>query len=126
MIAVLTNEGTREGLLDLFAAHRGRMRMSAGTYLESSIVADSRKSVDVRSLDDLIETFQIEIVPFTPQQAQVARAAYQRFGKGSGHPAGLNMGDCFSYALAATLAEPLLCVGQDFPATDLAVVSLSG
>lgn len=100
--------------------------MSAGTYLESSIVADSRKSVDVRSLDDLIETFQIEIVPFTPQQAQVARAAYHRFGKGSGHPAILNMGDCFSYALAATLAEPLLCVGHDFPATDLAVVSLSG
>ena len=62
---------------------------------------------------------QIEIVPFSVRQAQLAREAYQRFGRGSGHPARLNMGDCFSYALARDLGEPLLFKGADFALTDI-------
>jgi ribonuclease VapC len=58
-------------------------------------------------------------VPFDPAQAQIARDAYRDFGKGSGHPAQLNLGDCFSYALAAHLGEPLLFVGNDFSKTDI-------
>lgn len=59
------------------------------------------------------------IVPFTPHQAELAREAYQRFGKGSGHPAGLNLGDCFADALARDLGEPHLYRGRDFAQTDI-------
>ena len=64
----------------------------------------------------------IEVVPFTVHQAQIAREAYQRFGRGSGHPARLNMGDCFSYALARDLGEPLLFKGRDFALTDIELI----
>jgi len=70
-------------------------------------------------IDDLIERFEIEIEPLTAQQARIARRAYRDYGKGSGHPANLNFGDCFSYALAREKREPILYKGDDFVYTDL-------
>ena len=74
-------------------------------------------------LETSIRTSGIEIVPFTPAQARLARIAYQQFGRGSGHPARLNMGDCFAYALARDLGEPLLFKGRDFALTDIELVT---
>jgi ribonuclease VapC len=70
-------------------------------------------------LDDLIERSGIVIEPVTAEQAKIARLAYRDFGKGSGHPAALNFGDCFSYALARDKREPLLWKGDDFGHTDI-------
>ena len=70
-------------------------------------------------LDDLIAALEITIEPTTVQQGEIARRAYQRFGRGSGSPARLNFGDCFAYALSVTTGEPLLFVGEDFVHTDV-------
>ena len=95
-------------------------RMSAATYVELGAVIDrAHDAVASRRLDELIETAHIVIEPVTPEQARVARSAYRDFGKGSGHRAGLNFGDCFSYALAKAFAEPLLFKGTDFSLTDV-------
>jgi ribonuclease VapC len=95
--------------------------MSAATYLEASLVIDaSGDPVLSRNLDRLVEIAQIQIEPFTLDQARLARQAYRDFGKGSGHPAQLNFGDCFAYALARTHDAPLLFKGFDFGHTDIA------
>jgi ribonuclease VapC len=95
-------------------------RLSAASYVETAAVIDGRKDPILASaLDRLITMARIEIVPFTVRQATLARDAYQRFGRGSGHPAWLNLGDCFSYALARDLGEPLLFKGADFALTDI-------
>ncbi len=95
-------------------------RMSAANYLEAGIVIDgSRNPVLARKLDAVIEEALIHIEPITERQARIAREAYRDFGKGSGHPAGLNFGDCFAYALARDLGEPLLFKGGDFAKTDV-------
>jgi len=73
-----------------------------------------------RELDLLVGRLRVEIVPVTLAQAELARSAFRRFGKGR-HPAGLNFGDCFSYALARALGQPLLFVGKDFSQTDVQV-----
>lgn len=97
-----------------------RRRVSAGTYIEAAIVVDSnRDPVLSRRLDDLISDAEITIEPVTPSQALLARAAYRDFGKGSGHQAQLNYGDCFAYALAKELQEPLLFKGANFVHTDV-------
>jgi ribonuclease VapC len=72
-----------------------------------------------RRYDELIEEAQITIEPVTMEQARIARQAYRDYGKGSGHPAQLNFGDCFSYALARDKREPILFKGDDFGHTDL-------
>ncbi len=95
-------------------------RISAASYVEISVVIDrSRDPVSSRRVDDLIERGQITIEPVTESQARIARAAYRDFGKGSGHPAALSFGDCFAYALAKELREPLLFKGNDFGQTDI-------
>jgi ribonuclease VapC len=73
------------------------------------------------SLNEAVTETGIVIEPATREQAETARAAYRDFGKGSGHPAGLNFGDCFAYALARALREPLWFKGDDFSQTDVAV-----
>ena len=101
------------------AAHR---RLSAVSYVEAGAVIDGSKDpVASRRLDELIEEAQIAIEPVTEAQARIARQAYRDFGKPSGHAAKLNFGDCFSYALAKSKAEPLLFKGQDFAKTDVKV-----
>jgi ribonuclease VapC len=71
------------------------------------------------AFDEMLRLFSIKIEPLTEQQAYLALDAYDRFGKGTGHPAGLNYGDCFSYALAKQTGEALLFKGNDFTRTDL-------
>ena len=94
--------------------------LSAASYVETSIVIDSRRDpVASRQVDNLISRSGIQIEPFSAEQAVVARQAYRDFGRGSGHPAKLNFGDCLSYALAKVLDEPLLYKGDDFGHTDV-------
>lgn len=99
------------------------VRISAATYVELGVVIDgSRDPVLSGALDRVLEESRVVIEAFTVSQAQAARIAYQKFGKGSGHPARLNMGDCFAYALARDLGEPLLFKGNDFTLTDIEIV----
>jgi ribonuclease VapC len=96
------------------------VRLSAGSYLELGMVVDKRRSPALsRRVDEILEESAVVIEPVTPEQARVAREAYRDFGKGSGHPARLNFGDCFAYALAKAKAEPLLFKGDDFRHTDV-------
>ena len=96
-------------------------RISAATLLETAIVVDgSRDPILSRRLDDLLIEAGIDIEPFTEAQAYIARQAYRDYGRGSGHPAQLNFGDCFAYALARARGEPLLFKGGDFRHTDIA------
>ncbi len=96
------------------------MRMSSASYLETAIVLDQHRNAALSArLDVLIEEVDIAIEPVTAEQARIARQAYRDYGKGSGHPANLNFGDCFSYALARVMREPILFKGDDFVHTDL-------
>jgi ribonuclease VapC len=98
-------------------------RISAATYLEVGIVLDRSPGAVVRQgLDELLVRLGIEIEPVTEAQARIARQAYRDFGRGSGHPARLNFGDCFAYALARDKREPLLFKGDDFGQTDMPLV----
>lgn len=97
--------------------------ISAASVVEAALVIESRYGPDGgRELDLLIAKAGLSVEPVTAQQAEIAREAWRRFGKGR-HAASLNFGDCFSYALAKVTGEPLLFKGTDFPKTDLAVVA---
>ncbi len=99
-------------------------RMSVANYLEAIMVVESRMGVDGgRQLDDLVETAGIELEPVTVEQARAARRAWRGFGKGN-HPAGMNFGDCFAYALSEITGEPLLYKGDDFALTDVETTQL--
>jgi ribonuclease VapC len=99
--------------------------MSAANLVEISIVLRGLKEIAPdraeRWLDDFIEAAGIRIEPVTPDQANAARSAHLQFGKGTGHSAGLNYGDCFAYALAKVMEAPLLCKGNDFRSTDIGI-----
>src|SRR5271165_6725545 len=96
------------------------LRISAGTLFEAFIVVDGYRSPIVSArLDEIVEHPRILIEPVTVEQAKIARQAYRDYGKGNGHPANLNFGDCFSYALARDKREPLLYKGDGFGQTDL-------
>lgn len=119
LIALIEGEPEAEMFLELIA-HSTQVRISAATYVEASVVIDSRDNpVLSRSLDTLLDDLAVTIEPVTAEQARVARQAYRDFGKGRQHPAQLNFGDCFSYALASTAGEALLFKGQDFSRTDV-------
>jgi len=95
-------------------------RVSAANFVEAAVIIDpSRDPVASRRFDDLIKEAQIIIEPVTEPQARIAREAYRDFGKGSSHPAKLNFGDCFAYALAKFTGEPLLFKGDAFAHTDI-------
>lgn len=94
-------------------------RMSVANILEASIVAESRGGTAGHELDSLLAKAEIELIPVTVAHVEAARRAWRRFGKGN-HPAALNFGDCFAYALADTTGEPLLFKGSDFALTDIA------
>ena len=96
------------------------LRVSAGTYIELGVVFDgSRNAALTRRLDEFLAEAKVIVESVTAEQARIAREAYRDFGKGSGHPARLNLGDCFAYALAKDKAEPLLFKGDDFRHTDV-------
>jgi ribonuclease VapC len=94
--------------------------MSAANFLEVAIVIDRRNDPVIRArFDEVFVQLGLGIVPVTVEQAQLARQAHRDFGRGSGHRAALNFGDCFAYALAKSSGEPLLFQGDDFTHTDL-------
>jgi ribonuclease VapC len=96
-------------------------RISAANFVETAAVIDaSRDPVASRRFDELVEAAELRVEAVTFEQARIARDAYRDFGKGSGHKAGLNFGDCFAYALAKTSGEALLFKGDDFGHTDIA------
>lgn len=96
------------------------VRIPSPAYLETAMVCDSLPTVGVPGdLDLLLDMLQITIAPFTGEHARLARGAFARYGRGSGHPARLNFGDCMSYAVAVLEDEPLLFKGEDFTHTDV-------
>jgi ribonuclease VapC len=120
LIAILRNEPEAMTCARAIEA-ASRRRISAANFVESAIVIDgSRDPVASRRFDDLVKEAQLVVEPVTEAQARIAREAFRDFGRGSGHPARLNFGDCFSYALARATGEPLLFKGDDFAHTDIA------
>jgi ribonuclease VapC len=119
LIAILRDEPEARTFAKAIAGTNIR-RVSAVNYVEAAAVIDaSRNPVASRRFDDLLREAQLIIETVTEAQARIAREAYRDFGKGSGHPAGLNFGDCFAYALAKATGEPILFKGDDFSRTDL-------
>ncbi len=119
VLAILLQESDADRYAEAIGAEPRRI-MSAFSLLEASVVIEARKGpAGGRELDLLVHRSKIEIVSVTAEQAEVARDAWRRFGKGH-HPAGLNVGDCCSYALSQTSGEGLLFKGEDFSKTDVA------
>ncbi len=119
IIAILRDEPEAERFANAIASAKNR-RVSAVNYVEAAAVIDgSRNPIASRRFDEFCREAAFTIESVTPEQAHIAREAYKDFGKGSGHPAQLNFGDCFAYALAKVLSEPILFKGRDFKNTDL-------
>jgi ribonuclease VapC len=120
LIAILRAEDDANEMA--LAIERAQVRrISAASYLETAVVIDaSRDPIASRRFDELVDTAELRVEPVTREQAGIARDAYRDFGKGSGHKAGLNFGDCFAYALAKSTGEALLFKGNDFSHTDIA------
>lgn len=120
LVAILRQESGAESLLSRLAA-AGSRRISAASLLETAIVLESKSGErGGEQLDLFLARAQIEVAPVTIEQVRIARTAWRRYGKGKGHSAQLNFGDCFSYALARSLGEELLYKGADFSHTDVA------
>ena len=118
LLAILQDEPERRAFNEAIEAADGRA-MSMANFVEASIVIECRYGAEgVRDLDLFLERAAIELVDVTLAQGHTARRAFARYGKGR-HTAGLNFGDCFSYALAAERGEPLLFKGADFSKTDV-------
>lgn len=117
ILAVLFDEPGRAGLEPRLL--EGPCVMSAATRVELGIVVEARKGpAGTQLLEELLTRLDVEVLPVDDPQVHEALVGWRRFGKGR-HPAGLNYGDTFSYALARTLGQPLLFVGDDFPQTDV-------
>ena len=124
LVAILHNEPERPMFIEALEATDSR-RLSAATLVEISIVIEVRRGAEgLRDLDLFLTTAGIDLVAVDSDQAHMARRAFSRFGKGR-HRAGLNYGDCFSYALAMVVGEPLLFKGDDFGHTDVEPVDFS-
>jgi len=118
LVAILFKEPEAEHLAAMIR-DTDTTAIAAPTLLETAIVAEGRTLPGMaEKLDALMGAIRPEIVPFTAEHASLARDAWRRFGKGR-HKAGLNLGDCFSYALAKDRSQPLLFKGEDFAATDI-------
>ena len=118
-VAILRQEPEARALVEAITS-ADTVHVSAASYVEVGAVVDgARDPIASRRFDELLELFQVVVEPVTPGQARRARDAYRDFGRGSGHPARLNYGDVFSYALATELRAPLLFKGTDFTHTDV-------
>jgi len=119
IIAILNGEPEAAAIADAVEA-ASAVRIAAPTLLELCIVADRAHEPRARSaLDELLRALELRVEPFTAEHAAIARQAHRDYGRGSGHPAALNFGDCFAYALAKATGEPLLYKGDDFVHTDI-------
>ena len=118
LLAILLDEPERRAFNEMIEADPVRL-LSAANFVEAVLVVEARLGETAgREFDLFIYRAEIEIVPVDADQAEIARRAYRRYGKGR-HRAGLNFGDCFAYALARVRGEPLLFKGEDFAATDV-------
>jgi ribonuclease VapC len=118
LLAILFGEPEKRRFNELIEAHAVRI-MSAASFLESAIIIDDRLGYEgARDLKLFLAEAEIVVEPVTLEQAELAREAYRRFGRGN-HAAALNFGDCFAYALAKATGEPLLFKGNDFSQTDI-------
>jgi len=121
ILAILFEEPEAQLFATLISQDSKRL-LSAATALEIMIVIEARKGeTGGREFDLLLHRAKIDLVPFDSEQAELARAAWRQYGKNR-HPAGLNFGDCFAYALAKISGEPLLFKGNDFNQTDIKAV----
>jgi ribonuclease VapC len=119
LISILKGEAEAAGFSEATEAAE-ELSISSGNYLEASIVVGGLGNPKLNArLEEIFEDAGIAIEPFTAEQARIARQAYRDYGKASGHPANLNFGDCFAYALARVKREPLLYKGDDFGHTDV-------
>jgi ribonuclease VapC len=119
LVAILTREPEADAFTEAIARADAPM-LSAATYVETAVVIDARRNpVLSRAFDRFLEENQLSVESVTPAQAKIAREAYRDFGRGSGHAAQLNFGDCFAYALARDKNLPLLFKGDDFRRTDV-------
>ena len=120
IIAILGSEAEGDTMERAIAAAPSRSQ-SAANYIETGIVIDGRSNATLsRGFDEFLQLMGIRIEPVSTKQARIAREAYRDYGKGR-HRAGLNFGDCFAYALAKEMGEPLLFKGDDFRQTDVEV-----
>lgn len=126
LLAVLQNEPERHTFNQAIESADTRS-LSAASFVELSMIIESRYGPEgIRDLDLFLSRARIDLVPLDTDQAYLARQAFRQYGKGR-HPAALNFGDCFAYALAKNLAEPLLFKGNDFSQTDLTTaISITG
>jgi ribonuclease VapC len=122
LVAVLFDEPERAAFTRAIAADARRL-VSAATVVETGIVVEARRGERAGiELDVLLHRAAVQVLAVDGRQAELARAAWRRYGKGR-HPAALNLGDCFSYAAAVASGEPLLCKGTDFALTDVRTVT---
>lgn len=120
LVAILKGEEDAEVLARRILGQN--TRMSAGSYVElMCVLARSQDPAASRRADRLLAALGLDVIPVSVDQARLAAEAYRVYGRGSGHPAGLNFGDTFAYALAVSQNEPLLFTGDDFSATDVLV-----
>ena len=120
LAAIFFHEPERDAFRNAIVAASSRL-ISAATVLEAGMVIESRRGGGAgREFDLFLVRTQIKIVPIDAELADLARSAWRKYGKGR-HPAGLNFGDCFSYALAKSSGEPLLAKGTDFASTDVLI-----
>ena len=125
IVAILLGESAAATLLEALEHAEVGIALSAVSLVETSIVLHTRlPNFSDDLLDDFLASYEVQVIPVSVAQAHRARAAFQQFGKGTGHPARLNFGDCFTYALAAERNHPLLFTGNDFRQTDLTSVIL--
>ena len=118
LLAVFLGEPERKQFLDMITRAETRL-ISAANVLETGIVLEARRGEAAgREFDLFLHQAKFDVVPVDADQVDIARVAWRKYGKGQ-HPAALNFGDCFAYALAKTLGEPLLAKGTDFARTGI-------
>ena len=125
VIAVIGKEPGHDQIIHRLAGST-QTGIGAPTCLEAGMVLVARFGARGKTaLARFLQENQVDVLPFGDAHRGIALDAFSRFGKGR-HPAALNFGDCCSYATATVAREPLLCIGDDFPQTDLELVSLAG
>jgi ribonuclease VapC len=125
LLAIFLAEPERKSFIESIFQAETRM-ISAATVLETGIVLEARRGESAgREFDLFVVRANLQIVSVDSEQAEIARSAWRKYGKGH-HPAALNFGDCFAYALAKALGEPLLAKENDFAATDIEVFAFAG